>query len=236
MNPFELLQTLATTNNQFIDSLSGSLFSLNMYGNKNLYSLIDKDDLNHLIYLLKTHRVILIEVNDNHRVEDIDSLLVCLQEIKETDMLSLVYTDKINSLTRKEIWATETLNLNDYPDQYTVLNPIIHEVLLELKNFCNKLPGTKYQFKVKSNPTTGRITVRIFNQDVSSFQMLDLTTTDDESYFRIVQDSNSVTLRHPKHYYSFKTVSNDLKRLDRNFLLDMVKFALFKLKKKDEVS
>lgn len=234
MKAYELIKFLSNTTSELIDSLNGTSLTLTVYGNKNTYSLVNKDDLRHLIYSLTTYRLLFNKLNDNDKVSEIDSLLKCLHEIKTTDTLVLVNADKVNSLNHHEEWATETLSINNYPNEGSILNPMIHEILLELKNLTSKSIGVNCQYRVKFNTDKDTFTVRVFNNAYNSFHMLDISTTKDESHIKISQDDKYVIFRHPKHYYSFDIITNELKTLQRNYLLDTIKFALFKMKKKAE--
>ena len=236
MQAYELIKFLSNTTSQFIDSLNGTSLTLTVYSNRNTYNLANKDDLRHLIYTLTTNHTLFNMLNDRDKVNEIETILKCLNEIKNTDTLALVNADRVNKVDINEVWTTETLSLNNYPNEYSVLNPNIHEILLELQKLTSKSTGFDYQYRVKSNPIKGTFTVRIFNNSYTSFHILDISTTNDESKFKISQDDKSVTLKHPKQYHSFKTISHEMQKLGRNYLLDIIRFALFKMRKNVEKS
>lgn len=89
MQAYELMKFLSNTTSQFIDSLNGTSLTLTVYSNRNTYNLANKDDLRHLIYTLTTNRILFNMLNDRDKVGEIETILKCLNEIKNTDILEL---------------------------------------------------------------------------------------------------------------------------------------------------
>lgn len=89
MQAYELMKFLSNTTSQFIDSLNGTSLTLTVYSNRNTYNLANKDDLRHLIYTLTTNRILFNMLNDRDKVNEIETILKCLNEIKNTDILEL---------------------------------------------------------------------------------------------------------------------------------------------------
>ena len=94
MQAYELMKFLSNTTSQFIDSINGTALTLTMFSNRNTYNLANKDDLRHLIYTLTTNRILFNMLNDGDKVEEIETILKCLNEIKNTDILELVNVEK----------------------------------------------------------------------------------------------------------------------------------------------
>ena len=89
MQAYELMKFLSNTTSQFIDSLNGTSLTLTVYSNRNTYNLANKDDLRHFIYTLTTNRILFNMLNDRDKVGEIETILKCLNEIKNTDILEL---------------------------------------------------------------------------------------------------------------------------------------------------